>query len=69
MKLFLFVSSTTTLVIFFCNFRRFGAGPIHHKYKKLGIRVASRVAELLKICDLGKLQKNRKISNLGGDIA
>ena len=54
---------------FFVTLRWFGAGPIYHKYKNLGIRVASRVAELLKICNLGKLRKNRKISNLGRDIA
>ena len=39
------------------------------QYKKLGIRVASQVAQLLKTQDLRKLLNIRKISNLGGHIA
>ena len=39
------------------------------QYSKLGIRVASRVAERLKTQDLRKLGNIRKISNLGGHIA
>ena len=39
------------------------------QYSKLGIRVASRVAEGLNIQDLRKLGNIRKISNLGGHIA
>ena len=39
------------------------------QYSKLAIRVASRVAERLKIQDFRKQGNIRKILNLGGDIA
>ena len=39
------------------------------QYRKLGIRVALRVAEWLNTQDLRKLGHVKKISNLGGDIA
>ena len=38
------------------------------QYSKLGLRVASRVAERLKTYDLRKLENIRKISKLGGRI-